>query len=331
MKNHTNCSRCRSAGIVLVSTLALLTSVQNGPALTIIRDFIGGAPGTNDIGSGNVVEIFNAAADIWELAIRDQHVLTLHFGWAPVGGGEHTLIAQGGTPNRETEGTILFNNDNSPIHYHYYLDPTPYDNEEFGNYMEETINLGGGPVNATRVFKSGPASFDLLTTALHEIGHALGMSTANTTFIAESADLDIDVTAPRPFAGTTIPLQSNMYGVTSHIDYVAGRILMAGSYAPGERGLPSVLDIIALAQLCQFSALNVNLVPTLDITALGANVTVRWPQPLVEFMVEQNTDLRQTNAWSTVEFPVVMSNGLHTVRLPVTTGKNFFRLRKRGS
>ncbi len=329
MKHLANRSQCRPAVIVLVGTLALLTSVQSGAALTIIRDFIGGAPGTNDIGSGNVVDIFNAAADIWELAIRDRHVLTLHFGWAPVGGGQHTLDAQGGAPNRETEGTILFNNDNAPNHYHYYLDPTPYDNEEFGDYMEETVNLGGGPLNATRVFKSGPASFDLLTTALHEIGHALGMSTANTSFIAESADFDIDIAAPRPFSGATIPLQTNSYGVTSHIDYVAGRILMAGSYAPGERGLPSALDIVALAQLSQFRALNITLAPTLDIAARGANVTVLWPQPLVEFVVEESADLGQTNAWSALERPIVLSNGMHTVSVPATTNRDFFRLKQK--
>ena len=247
----------------------------------------------------------------------------------PGRGGQHTLNAQGGTPNRETEGTILFNNDNDLTHYSYYLDPTPYENEEFGNGTEETIDLGGGPVNATRVFRSGPASFDLLTTALHEIGHALGMSTANISFIAEGADFDIDITAPRPFAGTTIPLQTNIYGVTSHIDYVADRILMAGSVAPGERVLPSTLDIIALAQLSQFSVLNLSLTPKLTITTVRTNVTIFWSQPLRQYVVEQSADLRQTNAWSTVELPVVVSNGLHAVNLPTATSNRFLRLRQK--
>ena len=40
---------------------------------TIIRDFWGGAPGTNVAGGGNFEAIFNAAADYWELAILDEH------------------------------------------------------------------------------------------------------------------------------------------------------------------------------------------------------------------------------------------------------------------
>jgi hypothetical protein len=327
MKADTKQARFHDTAVVLVSAFAFLAGVQPTSSLTIIRDFIGGSPGTNDIGSGNLVAIFNAAADIWELAIQDDHVLTLHYGWAPVGGGQHTLNAQGGTPNRETEGTILFNNDDVAGHYHYYLDPTPGLNEEYSSYSEAVVDLGGGTVNATRVFRDGPGLFDLLTTALHEIGHALGMSTANASFIAESADCDIDVTAPSPFAGTTIPLQTNLFGVTSHIDYVADRVLMAGSFAPSERGMPSALDIVAVAQLSQFRRLNLDLSPRLDIQSFGTNVTVWWLQPIAEFVLQQNADLNQTDTWSTVSLPVEVTNGVHSVTLPVTTSRCFFRLK----
>ena len=46
----------------------------------------GGKPQATAIGGGNLEDIFNAAADHWEHAIRDEHTVLLHFGWSPVGG-----------------------------------------------------------------------------------------------------------------------------------------------------------------------------------------------------------------------------------------------------
>jgi len=63
--------------------------------------FYRGNPSPTLIGKGNVIEIFDAAADQWERAILDDHTVILNFGWAPIGGGHHTLIHQGGHPNRE--------------------------------------------------------------------------------------------------------------------------------------------------------------------------------------------------------------------------------------
>lgn len=187
---------------IILSALAFFSNGQNAQALTIVRDFVGGVQGTNDTGTGNLVDIFNAAADLWEQIILDDHVLTLHYGWSPNGGGEHQLNTQGGTPNRETEGTIMFNNDAVIGHHHYYLDPTPSGNEEFPNYTEIAQDMGGGALNVTRLFSGGTGdagSEDLLTVALHEIGHSLGLSMANASFITDSADGAIDITAPRPY------------------------------------------------------------------------------------------------------------------------------------
>jgi hypothetical protein len=307
-----------------------LVGAPSASGLTIVRDFIGGEQGHSDSGTGNVQDIFNAAADIWESIILDDHVVTLHYGWASNGGGEHFLNAQGGTPNRETEGTILFNNDDVVGHHHFYLDPTPRRSEEYPDYLQVFQDMGGGTVNVTRLYGGGTGAAaleDLLTVAVHEIGHALGMSLANTSFIAECVDGSIAVTSPRPFAGGMIPMASNVGGVTSHIENdVAFRPVMAGQ-GSGERLLPSVLDILALAQLSQFEELNPDLLPPLAIGRSGPEVVLSWLPQLPTTVLHASDDLGSApSPWTLVPYPVLSgSNGLSVHFTPVKPAE-FFRL-----
>lgn len=50
-----------------IASLAIATTPSQ--AATITRNFIGGSAPTNSNGNGNLVDIFNTAADYWEATI----------------------------------------------------------------------------------------------------------------------------------------------------------------------------------------------------------------------------------------------------------------------
>jgi hypothetical protein len=217
-------------------------------------------PAGGSTGRGDLSSIVRAAADAWEAVILDNHTVTVNFGWFPTEpispSAYHQALNAGGNPQRPTEGSVVFNSRRDGDSPFFYLDPTPDLNEEFVFSEHRFDDFGGGPVESRSDFT--PVSdlviggHDIYTTALHEIGHAIGLSAWN-FYTSETADGDIDV-AIRGFAGTAIPTSA------SHLD-VSGPLMSSRGRPRGHRRDITQLDVLAVCQVAQYERCRVNFEP----------------------------------------------------------------------
>jgi hypothetical protein len=212
-----------------------------------------GAQGPNVVGGGDFATIVRAAADVWENLILDDFTSVINFGWhssAPISPtAYYQPLDAGGNPQRPTRGSIVFNN-NPDSGRRWFLDPTPQSNEEFGPLLTSRLNFGAGLINTRRHREpwhpDSVDSDDLFSTAMHEIGHALGMTGWN-FYDVEVADGDIDLTIP-PFAGSAIPVATS----SSHVSII-GPLMTSRGHPLGYRREITDLDVLAISQVSRFT------------------------------------------------------------------------------
>ena len=136
----------------------------------------------------------------------------------------------------------------------FYADPTPRDHSEYTVYTQVQQDVDGVQVNYGRVLSgaTGAAAhrIDLLTIAMHEIGHAPGLDFDYSGFQERiRSGLFVDITSPPPYAG--IALTVTIAG-GPHINDGGGTALMYQTPTPGWRQLISVADALVIGAFSVF-------------------------------------------------------------------------------
>lgn len=259
--------------------LVLASGAPDARALTIVGVNLGiGMPPESSAGGGDIDVLFAAAAGLWERAIRDEHTVTIQYGWGRL--PEFLGYAIPFEEDGRTAGGTLFITNAPDVTW--FLDATPLGDLEYGPRRDDFADYGGasGAMNVGRTYAATDAGaiagYDALSVLLHEIGHTLGVVDGFTGFLHETADGDVDVTDPLPHAGASIP-------VLADGDHLEAPTAMYGFFSRGERRLLSAADVLAVAQGNGFAHVDLDpaRVPepaTLALVALGlAGLLVHRP------------------------------------------------------
>lgn len=289
MNTRTGCL----AGSVGFTIAAMTFTGASHASLSLTLDFsnfgTGGAWSSlhNDAWSGSTSNatkqaaaqsVIQSAADYWMKAFENSTVSlshTISVGWGAEGG---STLATGGTswsgsaPYPISNGSLTWDNDGTSD---FFVDLTPAENSEWAKASARSADLGGGLVNVERVYYNAPSgsaarsNSDMLSTAIHEIGHALGFLNTYPNYdaldVGNDGDLDLsdgseivyseghhDYTLLAPET-PGFPFDNASIGGNPYYPTVMG----PASYS-GTRNLLTAVDILTVGGIHGFDNLNLN-------------------------------------------------------------------------
>jgi len=245
-----------------------LALVSNSPALTINvikADNSDTANPSFDPTLSQLEGIMIAAADHWTDVIKDDHNLTIFFGYQDLNNDELGIAeVQAIAPNgHASQGAVAFDTrDINGVPRNWFFDPTPALAEEFS--MRQVLVADHTPSTTSLYYEGNPpdqlevgywgnfnatysGDLDLYTTALHEIGHILGMSLALPSYQAEtSGDHTLDFDHAH-LGGNSAEAHIFSQSGDGRVHLRSSDSLMSPSRGHGDRNLPSATDIFAVA------------------------------------------------------------------------------------
>ena len=276
------------AAVACCTTMAITIPAS---ALNIVLTYDPGAPeaatAAFDTTGDDLTDLMETAALYWEDIIEDSHTLDVRFFYRDFGGntGADTLVqvSSGGKPT-----VCRIRVDSTPA-FGWYLDPTPFDHSEF-NLSQTTVgdllsgersnwyndnppdlleasymggNAPGAPADAVN-------NSDMLSTILHELGHALGM--ASPTADVEAADGDYDFNSDQVW-GATVAAETftlKPYHLASEL------ALMYPDGFTGQRVMPSATDVLAIAAAVGWNDIDLPRKDFLDTGDGEWNTALNW-------------------------------------------------------
>jgi len=265
-RNSRSRNTFRPLWIALAWTLAVCTS----SAITIDLTFNDAVLPSFDPKGDQLKKLVQAAANQWADILEDKHVLEIEFGYQNLDAAKLGLATVTETVDgRPTKAQMAFDTRTNPQvgapqDRLWFFDPTPADNSEFE--MQQTLvrdltpaakNLfyEGSPPNLLEAGYRGEAlpgapaaaqnGYDLLTVAMHEIGHTLGF--LGPVSGGETADNVYDI---NPLNTGLAVMGVNVFNDSGVFDGEHLRCvdcLMFDTSSEGTRTLPSATDVFALA------------------------------------------------------------------------------------